>query len=186
MIYLSLYLGVGVVMLAVLLISDRRSNPEPSMRPLLDDLDPVRQTTRYKILNKIVVPLLAGALVIFVWPVVPAMKLKDIFWKKAAAKTEELQFAVARGDLIEMVALAHIERRDTVLDPLGAVPQCPFGHLNAAWKTFRIGLQPQDVIWSFRSNWETTWGRKELRAGYVAVRGEVIGAHFLTVWKDGD
>ena len=85
-----------------------------------------------------------------------------------------------------MIAVAHIEDRETVVDPLGAVPQCPFGHLNAAWKNFLSGLQPQDVIWSFRSNWETTWGRKELRAGYVAVRGEVIGTHFLTVWKDHD
>ena len=27
-------------------------------------------------------------------------------------------------------------------------------------------------------------GRKELRDGYVIVRGGIIGAHFQTVWKD--
>ncbi len=36
---------------------------------------------------------------------------------------------------------------------------------------------PSRVYW-------TTWGRKEIRAGYVAVRGGTVGAHFLTVWKD--
>ncbi len=59
----------------------------------------------------------------------------------------------------------------------------PFGHLHSAWTAFLEGMSPDDALWSFSANW-TTWGRKEIREGYVIVRGDIVGAHFQTVWKD--
>jgi hypothetical protein len=88
-----------------------------------------------------------------------------------------------RDDLQEMLSIEVIETRERVIDPLGAVPVVPFGHLHSAWKAFLDGVGPDDAVWSFSANW-TRWGRKELRDGYVIVRGDIIGAHFQTVWKD--
>ena len=41
-----------------------------------------------------------------------------------------------RAHLQERLTVMQIEAREVVADPLGAVSDLPFGHLNAAWKTF--------------------------------------------------
>lgn len=69
-------------------------------------------------------------------------------------------------------------------DPLKAAPELPFGHLNAAWKEFLNGQADGGELWSFSAHWQTTWGRKELRSGYVMVQDRTPRAHFLNVWKD--
>jgi hypothetical protein len=67
---------------------------------------------------------------------------------------------------------------------LGAVSNLPFGHLNAAWKAFIEGVAADEELWSFTAPWQTTWGRKEIRTGYVVVRGGSPAKHFLTMWKE--
>jgi hypothetical protein len=47
--------------------------------------------------------------------------------------TFEPQFAVQPGDLLELLSVEEIEQREQVFDPLGAVAELPFGHLNDAW-----------------------------------------------------
>lgn len=88
-------------------------------------------------------------------------------------------FAITRADLIEPVGLAQIERRERVVDPLGAVPDAPFGFLHPAWMKFRDGIGPDDTLWRFRSDWSSSEWWRERRSGYVAVRGDAIGPHFL-------
>ena len=189
MIYLAGYLAVGVVILAVVFISHRLTTKDESqsLKGLLDAVNPERKTLRYRILNNVVVPVLAGVAVVAVWPVVIVMKIKEMFSKSAETPVEEEKaFAVARGDLLERMAIRDIEGREGVVDPMGAVPDLPFGHLNAAWMKFLTGVGPEDAIWLFSSNWTNTWGRNEVRAGYVVVHGDSIGPHFLTVWKTRD
>ena len=55
-----------------------------------------------------------------------------------------------------------------------------FGHLNQRWKDFTSSHSADDELWAFTANWETDWGGKELRKGYVFVRNSALGAHFLT------
>lgn len=97
---------------------------------------------------------------------------------------EEREFAIEHQHLQERVTVQEVERREAVTDPLKAVPDLPFGHLNAAWQKFLNDSADGGELWSFSARWQMTWGRDELRAGYVVVRGGVPGAHFLTVWKD--
>jgi hypothetical protein len=66
----------------------------------------------------------------------------------------------------------------------GAVPNSPFGHLNAARKTVLKGVAADDEVWSFTAPWQTAWGHKEIRTGYVVVRGGSPAKHFLTMWKE--
>ena len=128
---------------------------------------------------------LAAILVVAVWPVAVYMKVKEMLQKKESnGFPEEREFAVEREHLLERMTVQEIEMREIVTDPLQAAPELPFGHLHAAWKDFLKGHAEGGELWSFSARWQTTWGRKELRSGYVLVENGSPGAHFLTVWKD--
>lgn len=186
MIYLYWYLGIGVVVLAVVygahhLTKEKESD---SLRELLEAVNPDRKKLSYRILNNIVAPVLAAMLVIAVWPLAVFMKVKEMFQKKESyVSPEEREFAVEREHLLERLTVQEIERREVVADPLKAVPELPFGHLNAAWQEFLQGKPDDAELWSFSTHWQTTWGRKELRSGYAMVQDGAPAAYILTVCK---
>jgi hypothetical protein len=186
-IYLYWYLGVGAAVLAIVFGAHRltKEHESESIREILDALNPERKKLSYRILNNFVGPVLAAVAVVVVWPAALYMKGKEIFGKKSvSALDEEREFAVERSHLQERLTILQIEAREVVTDPLGAVPDLPFGHLNAAWTTFAEGVGADDELWSFTAPWQTTWGRKEIRTGYVVVRGGSPAKHFLTMWKE--
>jgi hypothetical protein len=147
-----------------------------------------------------VVPVLAAIALVIVWPVAAYMKGKDVFDKRrraASASVEgdiplgrafgvERKFEVERSHLQECLTVAQIEDRERVTDPLGAVPDLPFGHLHAAWKTFISQASEDDEIWSFTRPWETRWGHKEVRAGYTLMRDGAPVAYMWTMWRDAE
>lgn len=187
MIYLYWYLGIGVAVLAVVYGAHRLTKKEKpeSLRDLLDAVNPDRKKLWYRILNNLVVPVLAAVAVVVAWPAALYMKGKEIFGKKSVSGLdEERQFAVERSHLQERLTVLQIETREVVTHPLDAVPDLPFGHLNAAWKTFIGDVGADDELWSFTAPWQTKWGRKEITTGYVVVRGGVPASRFLTVWKE--
>lgn len=63
-----------------------------------------------------------------------------------------------------------------------AIPGLPFGHLNAAWKKFFEGVEPEDCLWAFAAI-RNGWGRNIKRLGYAVVRGDKIVSHFPTMCK---
>ncbi len=139
MIYLYWYLGIGVSVLAIVFGAHRltKKDESESLRDLLDAVNPDRNKLSYRILNNFVAPVLAAVAVVVAWPVALYMKGKEIFSKKReSALEEEREFAVERMHLQERLTVPQIEAREVVADPLGAVPNLPFGHLNAAWRTF--------------------------------------------------
>ena len=106
-------------------------------------------------------------------------------------------FAVQRADLRERLSLADAEARERVHDPLQAVPNLPFGHLNTAWKAlcrdWRDGVADAvgdadtgDELWSFSTLWEDDRGWREQRGGYVIVRCGQPGRFILTTCKAMD
>lgn len=184
MIYVAWYLGMGVVVLVSIALSHKltkKMDPE-SLSAFSYAVDPDRKKLWHVILNYVGIP----ALLVPFWPVLIIMKVKEIFSKKTDSLTQsEPKFAVARGDLLEQVSIQEEEQREKIIDPMGAVSDLAFGHLHAAWKQFLEEVEPQDEIWMFSAQW-TFWGRKELRGGYVIVRGDIIGLHFMTSFKDFD
>ena len=187
MIYLYGYLGIGIAVLAVVYGAHRltKEKESESLRELLDAVNPDRKKLSFRILNNIIAPVLAAILVVAVWPVAVYMKVKEMLQKKESnGFPEEREFAVEREHLLERMTVQEIEMREIVTDPLQAAPELPFGHLHAAWKDFLKGHAEGGEPWSFSALWQTTWGRKELRSGYVLVENGSPGAHFLTVWKD--
>jgi hypothetical protein len=186
-IYLYWYLGIGVVVLAVVFSAHRltkKDEPE-SLRDLLDAVNTDRKRLSYRILNDVVAPVLAAVAVVVVWPADVYMKVKEIFGKKSESSLEDAhEFAVECRFLQERLTVPQIEAREVVADPLGAVSDLPFGHLNVAWKAFVERVGADDELWSFTAPWQTKWGRKEVRTGYVVVRGGVPASYFLTMWKE--
>jgi hypothetical protein len=113
------------------------------------------------------------------------MKVKKVFSKEnESALEEERTFSVERAHLQKRLTVQEIEAREMVDDPLGAVPNVPFGHLHQAWCSFLDGRANGDELWSFTARWRTKWGRNELRSGYALVRNGTAVRHFLTVWKN--
>lgn len=186
MIYLYWYLGIGVAVLAVVFGAHRLTKKdEPESLSDLDAVNPDRKKLSYRILNNAVTLVLAAVALVVVWPAAVYMKAKEFFGGKSeAALDDEREFAVERSHLQERLTVQQIEAREIVTDPLGAVPDLPFGHLNAAWKTLISTAGVGDEVWSFTAQWQTTWGRKEVRAGYVIVRDGSPAAHMLTLLKE--
>jgi len=187
MIYLYWYLGVGLAALAVVYGAHRlkKGKKSESLRDLFESVNPDRKKLSYCILNNVVAPTLAAILVVAVWPVAVYRQFKEMLQKTDGTEIEEeREFAVERHHLQEHLTVQEIERREAVIDPLKAVPELPFGHLNAAWQEFLNDNADGGELWSFSARRQTTWGCKELRSGYVVVRDGAPGTHFLTVWKD--
>jgi hypothetical protein len=86
MTYLVAYLALGAVTLAITLISDRRANPPQSdfVREMLEAVDPERATLRYKLMHRLVVPALAGILMLVAWPVAVFIKVRELANPKTA------------------------------------------------------------------------------------------------------
>lgn len=107
------------------------------------------------------------------------MKVRDR-WQKKKDDERARGFVVKPAHLRECLTLEQIEQREIVEDPLHAVPPLPFGHLHGAWREF-LARRPEDSeLWFFSAQWETAWGAKELRQGYVAVQGGRPDGFFLT------
>jgi hypothetical protein len=82
---------------------------------------------------------------------------------------------------VQRLALAEIEAREQVTDPLGAVPALPFGHLHAAWQAFLNGQDELIELWSFASTADNEWGDPVYREGYVVVQDGSPSRYFITV-----
>ena len=183
MIYLSWYLGIGFVVLTALYINHKiRSKHEPrSFHDILESTNPDRDKLSYKILNNVAVPLLA----LCIWPLAIFMIIQDYYQtNENELRDDPPLFSVKPEDLTERLTISEIERRETYLDPLIAVPKLPFGHFNERWRSFISSQSADDEVWAFTANWETEWGGKELRKGYVFVRDGALRAHFLSVRKN--
>jgi hypothetical protein len=202
MIYLYGYLAIGVVVLALVLGEHWLTTRSESklLDDLLEALDPERVTLSYRILKKWVAPMLGSVAIVLVWPLAAYLKGKDVLDKRRRADSAsvegdiplgrafgvERKFEVERSHLQECLTVAQIEARERVTDPLGAVPDLPFGHLHAAWKDFISQSSADDEIWSFTRPWETQWGHKEVRAGYTLMRDGAPVAYMWTMWRDAE
>ena len=181
--YLYAYLALGVLVLLVLLIENRRSGSIllTGSSVTLDALHPERKTRRYRILSGLVAPVLSAVAVVLIWPIGVLVQLQYMAEQRDDAKREEDNtFKLKPSDLLERMSLADIAQRELVYDPLGAAPQVPFGHAHAAWQKFTDALQPGDEIWRFSAQRTLSWGSQEHRRGYAIKRQGQIGAFFVT------
>ena len=188
MIYLYGYLGIGVVTLAIVVAEHwlARERASEWLQAFLLATQPERQNLSYRILNRLVAPTLTALVIVFAWPVALYRMGKEFLSNREAPylPEEKKEFTVAREHLQELLTIPQIEAREAVEDPLGAVPNLPFGHLNAGWKRFIEGARADEEVWSFTAHWKTAWGHEWFRGGYVIVRDGAPTRHFLTAFKN--
>lgn len=189
MIYLYAYLIVGVLVFIVVLgshlIATRNEIKSEFAASIQDALHPERKVLRYRFLEKIVVPVLASGAVVVGWPVAIWMKLKDMRESKNVEEidpfAEPKEFEVRIEDLQQRLSRDAIEDKERIIDPLGAVPSEPFGHLNSVWKEFLEKSPEGCEFWSFNATWKTQWGEQEIREGYASVKEGEVKAIFVSV-----
>lgn len=188
MVYLALYLAAGVVIFFFGFFPHLRDKRREALAAAtLHNIDPEGRTLRYRIMNGFVLPIRTGTVLVALWPLAIGAMIMEFVSERAkstsreqAEAEEEVPFAVTRDDLLEELSAAEVEAREMVHDPLGAVPNLPFGHLNNAWKAFLQDVAPDDAIWKFSARRSAGWGGTELVIGYVVVRGDSIGSHIVT------
>ena len=104
MTWLLAYLAVGAVTLGVVLVTHRLANLPQSdfVREMMEAVEPARATLRYKLLHRLVVPVLAGALMLVAWPAAVFIKVREMVASKPAeTELEPAAFQVTREDLLQ-------------------------------------------------------------------------------------
>jgi hypothetical protein len=181
--YLIGYLGIGVVVLIAVFVQHRLSSDSDllfSKKSILES-NPSKNKVWLIFASTVLVPVLAVLGIVGLWPFLIAMFVQDRRLLQERRNFENYpDFGVQRKDLISKLKQAEIETNERVVDPMHAVPEVPFGHLNPAWTAFVQTMTDGDVLWSFRSHWVNRWKDTELHVGYVWVNGQDIKGHFLT------
>jgi|GEM_PF-4660824 hypothetical protein len=178
--YLLGYVGLGICFLLIAWIINRFFRSDGTMQ---DRLTTPRASAAFDFMQDAVIPVLAVVFAVVCWPLVAWWVVKDMARPKREDANVPIEnpFTVVQSDLVELTSVAEIELRELVDDPLGAAPRVPFGHLHKQWVTFRNGVLPGDVIWSFAADRIDTWGLQRRRRGYVRVRDQQIGPFVVTM-----
>jgi hypothetical protein len=100
----------------------------------MDDLQPERKKLWYRIRARLLAPVLTVIAMVLFWPAAWWMRCAELLnERRMARQREEEIFKVRPQYLLERLTIDEIEAREMVQDPLSAVPQLPFGHLNVVW-----------------------------------------------------
>lgn len=184
--FIRWYLAIGAIIAVAVFLHHQLRNPrdEDRIRDKIDSMNPDSKKWWWRPMNKVLIPSLAVASVILIWPIAIYWKIKNsIDARQDKIREEARVFSVNQQHVLKMLPVEEVESSEIVHDPLGAVPPIPFGHLNAAWKNYKKQIQNGDQLWSFRATWTTEWGAKELWEGYVIEHNNDFGPYFLTITK---
>ncbi len=185
MISLIFYLCLGGLTFGLLIVWDQKVSEFTFSMPAENWL--------LGLLEKIVVRGIAGVLVITFWPIALFLQIREILAYRANPPSPSTptrpwkvfkKFAITRNDLGEQLTVQEIEERERVIDPMGAVPDVPFGFLNSAWLRFMAKVKPRDFIWAFSKQWMNRNWQQEQRSGYVILRRKRIGPFFLATFRE--
>ncbi len=192
MIYYAIgYLIIGALILVAISVVHRMDNSEEakSMRRIHKIIAPSPKTWHEKLILLIIVPVIAATIAVLFWPVVIVWiinnKLSARTYKNREIKEPDV-FKVKNEYLKEQISIEGVEALEMVKDPLGAVPEIPFGHLNSAWKKLKGKIQSKDELWSFSAQWTSEWGYKDLRTGYAIVTEDNVTNFFIASIKNID
>ena len=186
---LQIYFGMGLLVCLIVVTSHlwMKRGQADSITDALKSLNPSRQRFWYRVLEDIVVPGLVFILVWLVWPAAIGYKLFEMYKQKDAEANNERQakakeFVLKEEALVREMTVAEIEQANMVIDPLGAAPNLPFGHLNAVWVEFRDGLGVGETLHLFESVGPNVF-RKQLIWGYALCKEGRVGRFMTAGWR---
>ncbi|MCW8884233.1 MAG: hypothetical protein OQK12_03125 [Motiliproteus sp.] len=181
MIYLLAYMAVGVLLLTLFRQIARRKGEcdEPLMvhKLLCGGREDLSIAEHIKEASS---ELFAMTMLATLWPLLLVWKAIDsVTGQRVREVAPPPVFKVEYSDLIEKLTVHQVEQRERVQDPMKAVPDVPFGHLNSGWRSFIDGMQPTQELWYFSAQWDRSH-RQELRTGYALVKDDEICSHYLS------
>lgn len=188
MTYVNWYIAIGLIVLILVYGSHRlaRSYKPKSSYEQATGIDAGGKRLFFTIMNDFIVPLMAASTITLLWPIAMFMYFRENFTSRNQThESQSTAFTVHPNHLKELLSVDEIEALEAVYDPLGAVPELPFGHLHAAWRRFLEGRTQGDQLWSFNAKTKTQFGDTELREGYVLVIDGLPCGYFLTAKRGG-
>lgn len=166
MIWLVGYSVIGVVLVTIFILSDK-FKAHAGWGPSSHDPTTQRYSRRW-LLQQMLLPAIGFLIMVLVWPLLlyfwNADRLKKL---RKEYREEETRFRIRKSDLVARCSVEAVEFAEKIHDPLGAVPDLPFGHLNAAWVRFLDSKPAEAELWSFATKWEDYWGNFSECRGYV-------------------
>ena len=180
MIWLWGYFVFGVVSFAVIYGLNSLQHKDNSVSQLLESMRrPL--STKDILLEKVIVPALGSMLVVLVWPAAVGYAIKSRRdFRLEKKRREDAVFRVRAKDLLRQTLVSDAEAFAHIVDPMGAVPDLPFGHLNGVWQSFLNQRLPGAELWAFSCDHTSEWGHVTAREGYVWVLGEVRAPWIVT------
>lgn len=193
--YIYLATGVAALLvtrLAVFFIMRKRDKPSQGLRNILQAMKAThRQPIKWKELAEQY--LLFVPLIFLLWPLAIVIGLKEHLCPEVWKPDPEAAFTCRRNHLVRVVSPDAAQAEARVVDPLGRVPDLPFGHLNAGWCALLANRQLGDTLWYFevpgytpgpedtphRHPWSVPQGAKR---GYALVQSGKVRAEFVFEW----
>lgn len=165
------YFAIGLLIASGLLIA--HSPFVPKVPPVFNERPPAEPADKLTWRVLLLLAALILLLMMLLWPFWLGFKIWRWWVPADEAPRATDEFAVQLTDLLEPVTLADVEQSGL----LSALPL-------SVWQSFRHRLRRNDTLWTFSTYWKSPHDKiRELRAGYVIVRGNRIGPCFLTDQK---
>lgn len=192
-----IYLATGVpallvTRLLVFIIMRKRGKASEGMRNILKAMKAAYpRSIKWKELAEqffLFVPM-----IFLLWPLAIVIGLKEYLYPEVWKPDPEAAFTCRRHHLVRAVSPDAAQAEARVVDPLGRVPDLPFGHLNAGWRALLADKQVGDTLWYFevpgytpdpddtpqRHPWSVPQGAKR---GYAWVQSGKVRAEFVFEW----
>jgi len=183
--WLLIYMTPGIAVFGYNLAKTYKVRPSEFARAILENVR--GKTTIKEVLENILVYSFAGVCILIGWPAF-------LVWWFITSKQEATQeieqnkprFYCMPQHLIQKLTPMEAEASSYVIDPLGKVPNLPFGHLNTAWAILLSDLfDPKDELWSFHipkgcitGKYGNTYSGDT--SGFAKIRNGEILAEFIT------
>jgi hypothetical protein len=180
MIWLWVYLVAGVVYLVLIYGINLRERQASKTSELLKSIRG-SSSTKDMLLEKVIAPAIGCTLIVLAWPAAVVYSLKSKRDGRLEKKRrEDAVFRVRAKDLLTQTTVHEVEAVAHIVDPMRAVPDLPFGHLNGVWQSFLKQRPLSAELWAFSCDHTSEWGHVTAREGYVWVLGDELTPWILT------
>lgn len=183
--YIYSYLGLGIILLIsfwfVSKLSEVKSKNLTRESEFEDNLNhPLLSLAYFKAITE---KIFAFSILLLIWPILAVIQIDDFVRGIRSSKVKSYEFNLKKEDLQKQLSQVDIESSEMIFDPLHAVPNLPFGHLNNSWNGFLTKKTDEDELWSFISKKHNHLGKIEVLSGYAIVREGLPITHFIVMNK---
>jgi len=190
LVYLALGVACFLFLRLAVYIFHRKESPSVWVQEVMAVFE--KEKTTWDRIKKIL--LWVGTLAMFclIWPLAILIALHAVIFEKQTPyyRSDEPRFKCQKESLIKQVEPLEIEDASYVTDPLGRVPNVPYGHLHQGWINLLAQLEPTDQLWSFKTKgWVADQPNspkylkpRDVNSGFAIVRKKKVVAEFICAW----